>query len=335
MTDDVRKLLGGYATGTLSDEEKQLLFDAALTDDALFTALADEQALKEMLEDGAVRAQLLRATEEPKFTARGALRTWFERPKSKALVATGAVLMIAIGVKSVREVERPSQQVAEVRRPAHSPELPAAAPPAATPPVMDPPAPSEAGKAAAKRRAEVPVQPRPVESKALKEETSQSTANAIVAQAPPPPPPPAMESAKSFRMADEARPAPVARAAAPAAASGLASAPFERAAGTSVTPLRYELLRKEANGEFRPVPVNYEFTAGDSIRVRVTSASDGAVAITAPGVPVVSARTAANVSSDLPATGGIAITPRVTRLVVSFAEGGPGLTVEIPIRHRQ
>ena len=30
MTDEVRKLLGGYATGTLTEEEKQVLFDAAL-----------------------------------------------------------------------------------------------------------------------------------------------------------------------------------------------------------------------------------------------------------------------------------------------------------------
>ena len=90
MTDDVRKLLGGYATGTLSSEEKQLLFDAALHDDQLFAALADEHALKELLDDSGVRAQVLRATEEPRFTVAGAFRDWFERPKAKALAATGS-----------------------------------------------------------------------------------------------------------------------------------------------------------------------------------------------------------------------------------------------------
>ena len=68
MTDDVRKLLGGYATGTLTDDEKKVLFDAALHDDALFAALADEHALKEMLDDSSVRAQVLQATEEPRFS---------------------------------------------------------------------------------------------------------------------------------------------------------------------------------------------------------------------------------------------------------------------------
>ena len=76
-------------------------------------------------------------------------------------------------------------------------------------------------------------------------------------------------------MSDEARPA---TAAAPAK-----SATFERVAGTAVTPLRYELLRKEADGEFRAVPADYVFAAGDIVRVQVTSTRDGAVALTAAG----------------------------------------------------
>ena len=37
MTDeDIRNLLGGYATGTLSDEEQRALFEAALHDEKLF-----------------------------------------------------------------------------------------------------------------------------------------------------------------------------------------------------------------------------------------------------------------------------------------------------------
>src|SRR4051812_26935668 len=106
MTDDTRKLLGGYATGTLSEEERKLLFDAALQDDDLFAALADEQALKELLDDGVVRAQMLRATEEPRFTLAGAFREWFERPKAKALVATGVVLLAIIGFNSLRRTEQ-------------------------------------------------------------------------------------------------------------------------------------------------------------------------------------------------------------------------------------
>ena len=42
----VRKLLGGYATGTLTPDEQQALFEAALNDQELFDALAGEEALR-------------------------------------------------------------------------------------------------------------------------------------------------------------------------------------------------------------------------------------------------------------------------------------------------
>src|SRR3954469_10523141 len=61
--EDIRKLLGGYATHTLSEEEEKALFEAALHDDQLFTALADEHALREMLDDPANRAAVLQAVQ--------------------------------------------------------------------------------------------------------------------------------------------------------------------------------------------------------------------------------------------------------------------------------
>ncbi len=112
--DEVRNLLGGYATGTLTDAERASLFEAALHDEQLFAALADEQALKEMLESSTARAQLLAATEEPRFSVRGALREWFEKPMAKGLVATGMVLVVAIAVQSVRE-QRQDLPLAETR----------------------------------------------------------------------------------------------------------------------------------------------------------------------------------------------------------------------------
>jgi len=60
---DYEKLLGGYATGTLTDEEREALFQAALHDQVLFNALADDQALKELLDDPASRQRLLTALE--------------------------------------------------------------------------------------------------------------------------------------------------------------------------------------------------------------------------------------------------------------------------------
>jgi hypothetical protein len=59
IPDEVRKLLGGYATGTLTDEERNLLFSAALQDQELFDALADEESLRELLEEPATRQTLL------------------------------------------------------------------------------------------------------------------------------------------------------------------------------------------------------------------------------------------------------------------------------------
>ena len=56
-------LLGGYATNTLTDEEKRQLYEAALNDQTLFDALADEEALKVMLADPEVRRRILASLE--------------------------------------------------------------------------------------------------------------------------------------------------------------------------------------------------------------------------------------------------------------------------------
>ena len=45
--DEIRGLIGGYATGSLSEAERRTLFEAALDDQELFDELAREQALKE------------------------------------------------------------------------------------------------------------------------------------------------------------------------------------------------------------------------------------------------------------------------------------------------
>lgn len=58
---DAEKLLGGHATGTLTEEERQSLFAAALEHQAIFDALMDEEALRELLADPVAKAQLLAA----------------------------------------------------------------------------------------------------------------------------------------------------------------------------------------------------------------------------------------------------------------------------------
>ncbi len=54
------KILGSWSD-TLTAGEKQQLYKVALTDQQLFNALADEQALKELLTDPVVRRRLLQA----------------------------------------------------------------------------------------------------------------------------------------------------------------------------------------------------------------------------------------------------------------------------------
>ncbi len=82
---DLNKLLGGFAVDTLTAEEKQQLYSAALQDQELFNALADEQALKELLADPVVRRSLLQALQKSSSTvASSPWLDWFRRPAGLA-----------------------------------------------------------------------------------------------------------------------------------------------------------------------------------------------------------------------------------------------------------
>lgn len=133
MNDDVRKLLGGYATGTLTPEERSSLYRAALEDPQLFAALSDEQTLRDVLDQPEARAQLLDAISGRRFTLAGAIRDWLESTKAKALVATAAVLAVAIGISQFgsnpAEIARAPQRVA-LELPSSPAKLPEASAPA-------------------------------------------------------------------------------------------------------------------------------------------------------------------------------------------------------------
>jgi len=89
--EDLEKLLGGFATNTLTEEERKALFEAALTDQALFNALADEQALKELLDDPRSRQQLLASLD-----AKAQARQWFQQSWSWALAGSLAAAVLAV-----------------------------------------------------------------------------------------------------------------------------------------------------------------------------------------------------------------------------------------------
>ena len=79
----MEKLLGAFAADTLTPDEKQSLYRAALQNQELFNALADEQALKELLADPDVRRRLLASLERKGISGAGGLSSWldwFRRP---------------------------------------------------------------------------------------------------------------------------------------------------------------------------------------------------------------------------------------------------------------
>lgn len=108
---DMEKLLGGYATDTLTGEERRMLFEAALGNQALFDALADEQALRELLQDPGAKARLLGVLREQKLSPMAWIAGWVRRPTVLALasaVAAGIVVIAVIGPQT-GEKPRPAE----------------------------------------------------------------------------------------------------------------------------------------------------------------------------------------------------------------------------------
>jgi hypothetical protein len=86
--EDIEKLLGAYATGTLTAEERAALYEAALADQTLYDALMREQPLREMLADPIARARLIAVLSEspsPKHS-------WWLRPAPWAMAGALATV---------------------------------------------------------------------------------------------------------------------------------------------------------------------------------------------------------------------------------------------------
>lgn len=125
---DLEKLLGGFAADTLTREERQTLFTAALQDQQLFNALADEQALKELLADPAVRRRLLASLEQKSASGAGGSLSWldwFRRPAGLAFAGglTAAALAVVLGIRVYQDSLKQAAQsvVTEEARPATAP----------------------------------------------------------------------------------------------------------------------------------------------------------------------------------------------------------------------
>ena len=129
---ELEKLLGGFAADTLTPEEKQRLYQAALQDQQLFDALADEQALKELLTDPTVRRRLLHALRETSPARGGSPATWldwFRRPANLALAGglATAVFAVVLGTKIYQDsVQQAARSATTEAPPPATPQLPAA-----------------------------------------------------------------------------------------------------------------------------------------------------------------------------------------------------------------
>ncbi len=107
-SDDILDLLGRYATGSLTEEERQRLFDAALDDQELFEELAREQELKLLLDQPGAKDRLIRALEPPRRKT-----TWIFG------IAATAAASIAIMMILLRPSPKPTPaSVARVAPPA-------------------------------------------------------------------------------------------------------------------------------------------------------------------------------------------------------------------------
>ncbi len=128
--EEIKNLLGGFATDTLTPQERELLFTAALKDQELFDALADDQVLRDFLSDPISRQKVLRLLQPEEKTH------WMRRPLVWAIASGLMAAMIAIVV--IRQPHPPQAQMAKA--------VPASAPTAVAEPA---PQPTEARRDAA------------------------------------------------------------------------------------------------------------------------------------------------------------------------------------------
>lgn len=113
---NLEHLIGGFATNTLTEVEHQTLFKAAMVNQRLFDLLADEQALKELLDDPAVRRRLLQQLKQPQGQTPP---SWFERTlgwmtRLETLAVAGSLAVLALatffGLRLYEESQRLLQE---------------------------------------------------------------------------------------------------------------------------------------------------------------------------------------------------------------------------------
>jgi len=277
-------LLGGYATGTLTAEERAALMQAALQDQALFDALMDEDALRETLADPATRTALLRALAPPVRSV-----AWWRNPWPWTGLGAVAAAVALFVILRPPDAPRPVQ-MAQNR--------PAAAAPEPVPVVIETPKQLSLSQPEAARKSEYSARrttassvdaAAPPQSAAAPAE--ERTERQKVATAPSPPPaaaPPAAPTAQAAEKSDfaagranEIAPAP-GRLPATAAAPVLLAKKKEALAEGAAEALAITLSFQAEDGAWRTIDLQSAIPARRPLRLRVTSARSGLLALQPP-----------------------------------------------------
>ncbi len=282
--DEAEKLLGGYATGTLTAEERRALAEAALGDQQLFEALADEDALRDLLAQPGARARLREAVAgRAGWWSRAA--AWLMRPAPMGTLAGLAAAAIAVAVFLPRP-DRPQPVEVAVAKPIAAPDAASAMQSEAAP----------AGPISSDRYRNVPTERRVAQSapqaKVLLdrlEEREKSVAavpqpaaaggviGGIIAPAPqstPPPPPPARAEAPQAAPPRAALEGAADLGRARTASLSKADAPVQAKKEIAV-PVRYRLERLAADGNYVAVTPASNFVEGESVRLIVEPLAEG------------------------------------------------------------
>jgi hypothetical protein len=297
--EDVEKLLGGYATGTLTEAERQALFEAALANQDLFDALADEEALRELLGDPAARRHLLEQLTEKKSLGQF-LFGWWNRRLAWGLAGSAAVtvLLVAVLVPVYRRLA-----------PEHFAPPPAASvevaqkisPPASTPLAMRRPAPVVPhAQAPAVHRARVEAEVARVAPPAEKPEQAErlpaaprgvvgGTPGGVIGGISQPPTATVAEARQAQTAAAEPKKLAISAfrlpEAGPPEAQTLSPAALDKARAeeprSAAVGLHYSILRRDPAGRYAEVAPDTVFQRGDSVRLSVEANQSGTLQLLA------------------------------------------------------
>lgn len=118
MSREIERLLGGYATKTLTEAERKTLFEAALEDPDVFAALQAEEPLRDLLADDESRREIGLALRRPPEKTKP---IWFASPWALGLAGTAAaacVLFIFFARQPRPTLQSVAREPAMLRAPA-------------------------------------------------------------------------------------------------------------------------------------------------------------------------------------------------------------------------